>query len=165
MNWYMVFKFLHIVAVIALVGGLFARQLVRRYAKKADDIKEFATLNHVAGRIERILVIPGSTATLVFGVILSLIGGLPIFGFLQGASQNWLLVSNILLVVSLLLMPMFVFFPRGKRFEPILQSALAKGEITSELRAAMDDNVVRLAHLIEEVSVIAITALMVFKPF
>lgn len=165
MNWYIIMKFFHIIAVIALVGGLFARQLVRRYAKKTNNIKEFATLMNAAGQIERILVIPGSAATLVFGVILSLIGGLPIFGFLQGATQNWLLVSNVLLVFALILLPMFIFFPRGKKFEPILQAALAKGEITTELRAAMDNKVVNLAHMIEEVSVIAIVALMVLKPF
>jgi hypothetical protein len=42
---------------------------------------------------------------------------------------------------------------------------LAKGQITAELRAAMSDNTVRIAHLYEEVSFIAIAALMVLKPF
>ena len=164
MNWYIIVKFLHILAVIMFVGGLFARQLVRSYAKKTDDIKMFATLNHAAGRIESMLVIPGSEATLVLGVILALLGGFPIFGFLQGASQNWLLVSNILLIGSIVIVPT-IFLPRGRKFEPLLQAALAKGEITLGLRAAMDDNVVKLAHLYEEVSLIAIVALMVLKPF
>lgn len=164
MNWYGIIKFLHIIAVIMFVGGLFARQLVRRYAKKTNDIQVFATLNHAAGQIESILVIPGSQATLVLGVILALIGGSPILGFLQGASQNWLLVSNILLIGTLVIIPT-IFIPRGKKFEPMLQAALARGEITSELHAAMDDNVVELAHLYEEISIIAIVALMVLKPF
>lgn len=164
MHWYIVMKFFHITAVIAFVGGLFARQLVRRYAKKTNDIKEFATLNHAAGQIESILVIPGSIATLVFGIILALIGGFPIFGFLQGASQNWLLVSNILLIGAIVVVPT-IFIPRGKKFEPILQAALEKEEITAELNEAMNDNVVKFAHLYEEVSVIAIVALMVLKPF
>lgn len=164
MNWYIVLKFLHIISVIMFVGGLFARQLVRSYAKKTDDVKMFATLNFASGRIESTLVIPGSAAALVLGVILALIGGIPIFGFLQGASQNWLLVSNILLIGSLVIVPT-VFIPRGKKFDPVLQSALAKGEITSEVRAAMDDSVVNLAHLYEEVSLVAIVALMVLKPF
>jgi hypothetical protein len=58
-----------------------------------------------------------------------------------------------------------VFLPRGKKFDSLLQAAMAKGEITPELRAAMDDAVVKLAHLYEEVSVIAIVILMVLKPF
>lgn len=122
MNWYIVLKFLHIISVIMFVGGLFARQLVRSHAKKTDDIKMFAALNFAAGRIESTLVIPGSAAALVLGIILALIGGVPIFGFLQGGSQNWLLVSNILLIGSLVIVPT-VFIPRGKKFDPVLQAA------------------------------------------
>jgi hypothetical protein len=47
----------------------------------------------------------------------------------------------------------------------VLQSALAEGRITPELRAAIDDPVVKLAHLYEQASVIVVVALMVFKPF
>jgi len=164
MNWYIAIKFLHIIAVIMFVGSLFARQLVRRYANQTNDIRVFTTLSHAAGKIEGILVIPGSQATLVLGIILALIGHFPILGFLQGASQNWLLVSNILLIVILVLVPT-IFIPRGKKFEPILQAALAKGEVTQELRATMDDKVVKLAHLYEEIATIIIVALMVLKPF
>ena len=164
MSWYSVVKFLHITSVILFVGGLFARQLVRRYARKAQDIQLFASLNHAAGQIERVLVVPGSQAALVLGVVLALIAGFPIFGFLQGASQNWLLVSNILLLVSIVLVPT-VFLPRGKKFEPLLQAALAEGQITPQLQAAMDDKVVKLAHYYEEISIIIIVALMVLKPF
>jgi hypothetical protein len=110
------------------------------------------------------MVIPGMIAIMVFGVILALIGGFPILGFLQGASQNWLLVSNILLIGILVIIPT-VLIPRGKKFEPLLQAALAKGQITPELRAAMNDNTVKLAHRYEEVALIIITALMVLKPF
>jgi uncharacterized membrane protein len=161
---YIIVKLFHIVAVILFIGGLFARQLVGSYARKADSIQSFATLNQAAGKIEAILVRPGSIFTLVFGVLLALMGGIPIFGFLQGSTQNWLLVSNILLMVSIVMVPT-VFLPRGKKFDSLLQVALAKGEITSELRAAMDDTVVKLAHLYEEISVIAIVILMVLKPF
>ncbi|MFZ1401954.1 MAG: hypothetical protein WAW03_02600, partial [Anaerolineae bacterium] len=91
-------------------------------------------------------------------------GHSPILGFLQGASQNWLLVSNILLIGILVIIPT-VFVPRGKKFEPLLQDALAKGQITPELRAAMNDNIVELAHGYEGVALIIITALMVLKPF
>jgi hypothetical protein len=97
-------------------------------------------------------------------VILALVTGAPIFGFLQGASQNWLLVANILLIAALALVPT-VFVPRGKKFEPLLQAALAQGQFTLELRAAMEDPVVKLAHLYEQVSTILVVALMVARPF
>ena len=164
MNWYILVKFLHIVAVIVCVGGLFARQLVRQHAKKLNDVGLFAAFSRAAGKIESLMVIPGMMAIMVLGVILALIGRLPILGFLQGASQNWLLVANILLIGILAIIPT-VFIPRGRKFDPVLQAALAKGEMTPELRVAMDDHAVNLAHLYEEVALIVIVALMVFKPF
>jgi uncharacterized membrane protein len=164
MNWYLMIKFLHIVAVIMAIGGVFARQLIRQQAKKTNNIQLFATFSQAAGKIENAMVIPGMNAVMVFGVILALISRSPILGFLQGASQNWLLVSNILLVIGLVLIPT-VFIPRGKKFEPILEAALAEERITPELHAAMDDKVVQNAHLYQEVSILVIIALMVLKPF
>ena len=164
MNWYLVVKFLHIAAVILCVGGLFARQLVRQLAKRAQDIDAFVSFDQAAGRIEAVMVIPGTSAILVFGIILALMSDLPMLGFLQGASRNWLLVSNILLLGIIAIVPT-VFLPRGRKFEPILREARARHEITPALRQAMDDKLVRLAHLYEEVAVLVIAALMVLKPF
>ena len=164
MSWYTFIKFLHVFSAIWFAGGLFARQRVRQVARKAEDVQLFANLSQAAGRIESAMVIPGSMAVFVIGVILALIAGYPILGFLQGASQNWLLVANILLITAMGLVPT-VFLPRGKKFEPVLQGALAKGRVTPELRLAMDDPVVKLAHLYEQVAVIVVVALMVLKPF
>jgi uncharacterized membrane protein len=164
MNWYLLIKFLHIIAVTMAIGGVIARQLIRQQAKKTNDIQLFATFSQAAGIIENVMVIPGMNAVMVLGVILALISRSPILGFLQGASQNWLLVSNLLLLGGLITIPT-VFIPRGKKFEQLLQAALAIGQITPELRAAMNDNAVKIAHFYEEVSFIAIAALMVLKPF
>ncbi len=164
MHLYTVVKFLHIIAVIVCVGGLFARQLVRRHAKRVKDILMLAAFSQAAGWIDDFMVIPGMIAIMVFGIILALIGGLPILGFLQGASQNWLLAANVLLIGILALIPT-VLVPGGKKFEPVLKAALVKGEITPELRAAMNRNATKLAVWYEEVALIAIVALMVLKPF
>jgi uncharacterized membrane protein len=94
MNWYLIVKFLHIIAVTITIGGMFARQLVRGFAKKSDEINVVASLTRVAVRIDRVLVIPWSNIMIVMGIILAVMQKWPIFGFLQGASQNWLLVSN-----------------------------------------------------------------------
>jgi hypothetical protein len=83
---------------------------------------------------------------------------------LQGASQNWLLVSNLLLVVMMALIPT-VFIPHNKNVEIVLQSALAENRITPELTTALDDRKNSISHLIEEILVLVIAALMVFKPF
>jgi uncharacterized membrane protein len=164
MNWYLIVKFLHILAVIITVGGMFARQLVRGIAKKSDDIKTIASLTHVAIRIDRTMVIPWSNIILLMGIILAVIQKWPIFGFLQGSSQNWLLVSNLLLIIMLVLIPA-VFIPHNKKVESILQTALADGHITPELSAVLNDKKNNLAHHAEEIIVLVIAALMVLKPF
>ena len=164
MNWYLIVRFLHIASAITFVGGIFARQFVRSVAYKVHDVRDFAAMSHGAGRIERLMVIPGNLAVIVFGVILTLYTDAPLLGFLQGAQQNWLLVSNLLLVVGIVAVP-FVFIPRGKRFDPILQEALAAGQMTPQLRAALNDPVVRFVHWYEMVSLVIVLFLMVFKPF
>jgi uncharacterized membrane protein len=164
MNWYLVLKFLHIMAVIVSVGGLFARQLVRQQSKNMTDIRSFASFSRAARKIDTIMVIPGMSAILVLGIMVALIGDAPILGFLQGASQNWLLVSNLLIIGILVLIPT-VLAPRSRRFEPILDAAITRGEITAELQEAANDRLMRWAHLYEEAAVVVIAALMVLKPF
>ena len=164
MNWYLVVKFLHITAVVTTVGGVFARELIRYHAMRAEDVQTFASFVRAAGKIDTAMIGRGMFAVLIFGIVLALIGGFPIFGFLQGASQNWLLAANILLLGIIVMVPMLLV-PRGRKFEPILQAALAEGQITPELRIAMNVKVVRLAHLYEGFSLLVIMALMVTKPF
>lgn len=164
MNWYLIVKFLHILAVTITTGGMFARQLVRSIAKKSDDVKTVASLTQVATRIDRGLIIPWSNAILPFGIILAIMAKWPIFGFLQGASQNWLLVSNILLIIMLSLIPA-IFIPHNKKVEALLQTALADERVTPQLSAALNDPKNKVAHHAEEVIILVIAALMVLKPF
>ncbi len=164
MNWYLIIKFFHILAVTITIGGMFARQIIRSIARKSDDVKTVATLTHVVTRLDRVMVIPWSNIIFLMGIILAVMQKWPIFGFLQGSSQNWLLVSNILLIIMLVLIPA-VFIPHNKKVESILQTALAKGRITSELTAALNDQKNKVAHHVQEIIVLVITALMVLKPF
>jgi uncharacterized membrane protein len=164
MNWYLVIKFLHILAVTITIGGMFARQLVRGIAKKSDDVKTIASLTQIVHRIDRTMVIPWSSAMLVFGIILAVMLKWPIFGFLQGADKNWLLVSNILLIIMQGLIP-GVFIPHNKKVAVLLQTALGEGHVTAGLSAALNDQKNILAHHAEETIVLAVAALMVLKPF
>ena len=157
-------RFLHILSAIWFIGGVLARQIVRAYAKRTDDVQHFAAMSLAAGRIESTMVIPGNFAVIVFGVIFALMIDAPILGFLQGASRNWLLVSNILLLIGFLNVPL-IFLPRGKLFDAALKDALDKGEMTPELRLHIDDPIVRAAHWFELVAMLAIVFLMVFRPF
>ena len=164
MNWYLIIKFLHILAVTLTTGGMFARQLVRGQAKKSDDINVTASLIHVAVRMDRALVIPWSNTMIVMGIILAVMQKWPIFGSLQGSTHNWLLVSNLLLLIMIGLIP-GVFVPHNKKVESALQSALAQGRVTPELRTELDDRRNRIAHYVEEGIVLVVAALMVLKPF
>jgi uncharacterized membrane protein len=157
-------RFLHIVTAIIFVGGIFARQAVRTLIPRASSVEAIVTLSQAAGKIERMMVIPGNLLVIVFGLILALETRMPVLGVIQGASQNWLLASIVILVLLLPLVPL-VFLPRGKVFEAALQDGLAKGEITPALREQLADPVVRWAHTLELVGVGLIVALMVFRPF
>lgn len=164
MNWYLIVKFLHILAVAITTGGMFARQLVRGIAKKSDDVKTVASLTQVVLRIDRTMVIPWSSAMLVFGIILAVMMKWPIFGFFQGADKNWLLLSIILLIIMQVLIPS-VFLPHNKKVAELLQTAASKGQVTPELSATLNDQKNAWAHYAEEVIILVVAALMVLKPF
>ncbi len=164
MNWIIFVKFLHIVAAMVMIGGGFARQVVRGIARKSDDIHQVAFLTQAAGRIDRLMVIPGSDLVIIFGVILALVLKQPILGFIQGASRNWLLVAN-LLVIAILVVVFALFVPYNRRLEPIIQAALAEGHVTPELKARSMIKSIKWGHHFEEAAGIVIVALMVFKPF
>ena len=164
MNWYLIVKYLHIIAVAITIGGMFARQIVRGMAIRNDEVKTVASLTHVAIRLDRSMVIPASNIMILMGIVLAVMLKWPIFGVFQGASKNWLLVSNLLLIVMIVLIPS-IFIPHNKKVESLLQAALADGRVTPELTAALNDRRNRIAHQVEEAIVLIVAALMVLKPF
>jgi len=101
---------------------------------------------------------------ILMGIVLAVVQKWPIFGFLQGSSQNWLLVSNILLIIMLIIIAA-VFIPHNRKVEGLLQAALSDGRITPQLTSALDDKVNKLGHLGEEAIILVVAALMVLKPF
>ncbi len=164
MSLYLLLRFLHIFAAIIFVGGLFARQAVRTLLPRATDVSTIVTLTNAAGRVERLLVIPGNLFAIIFGLLLALMTRAPILGSFQVPHSNWLLASILILVLLFPLVPL-VFLPRGKLFEAALAEASSKGAITPGLQAKMDDRTVRFAHIAEMIGVVLIVVLMVYKPF
>lgn len=164
MNWYLIIRFLHIVSAITFIGGVFARQALRSLAEKTDDVRDFVALSQAVGRIENVMVIPGTLGVILFGVILARITGIPMFGVFQGASTNWLLVALILLIVDFLPVPA-VFAHRGKQFDLALKDALAQGRVTPQLHMELDNKIIRFIYHTQLVLPIVIVVLMVFKPF
>ena len=149
---------------MVMIGGGLPGRWCEVSPKKSDDIHQVAFLTQAAGRIDRLMVIPGSDLVILFGIILAVVLKQPILGFIQGASRNWLLVAN-LLVIAILVVVFALFVPYNRRLEPMIQSALAEESVTPELRDALNDKVIIWAHHFEEAAGIVIVALMVFKPF
>jgi uncharacterized membrane protein len=164
MSFYLVMKFLHELAATWFIAGILGRQLVRHLARRSDNIHYFAMLTQVAGRFESLMVIPGNLLVIVLGVITALIGDWPILGFLQDADQNWLLVTNLILLAGFFVVPL-IYLPRGKVFDRFLQEAITAGKMTPELNAVLDDPVVKWAHRGEYIGLLIILLLMVTKPF
>lgn len=154
----------HIGGAFMLIAGGLGRQLTRSHAAKSDEIAAVRALTNLATRFDRVLVGPGSTVLAVGGTALAVIQGWPLFGFLQGAQANWLLVS-IILVLAIVPLIIFVFLPHRRRVEAALDAASAQGRVTDDLRALLNDRTQRLAHRAEEVMTLAVIILMVLKPF
>jgi low temperature requirement protein LtrA len=163
-NSYQFLKLLHELAAFWFIAGILGRQLARRQARRSTDIAAFTTLTGLAGRFESLMVIPGNLLVIVAGIVTAIIGRWPLFGFLQGAEANWLLVANLILLGGLLLVPL-VYVPRGKKFDQALQAAQTAGAITPQLTTTLNDPVVKFAHLGEYLGLFVIIVLMVLKPF
>jgi hypothetical protein len=160
MEPYAVFKLVHIVCVLCLVGGMLGRGVVRTRIGQVGEIDLYQELVHLEGIFDR-LVIAGSSLTLLSGILLALLGHWPL---LVHGHPTWTLLS-LLLFLSLFIPIFAIFVPRGKRFGRVFQEALATKRITQELRTAFSDRTVQVAYLYEVVVIGLLLVLMVLKPF
>ena len=158
------FKLLHVFGAIALFCGLVGRMVTFRAAGRARDLPGALALLQLSEWFERRLVIPVGAPILLFGVLTAWQAGWPLFGFLQGAASNWLLVSLILLFAPAPTIPLYLLPARRRRTQAAEQAA-ARGEITPELSAALHDRGVLTIRTVEFVGVVIITILMITKPF
>lgn len=155
---------LHVLAVFWLVGGILARDTLYGRAARCDDLTEIAGLVTAGGTFERAAVRPATGVVLVLGLLAAWTRGWPILGSLQGGPVNWVLVS-LLIYLSIVPVIVFVFVPRGRVFRTAYEQAQPLGVVTPELRAALNDPAVRAARIYEGVMIVALTTLMVLRPF
>ena len=151
---------LHVVAAFWFVAGLLGRNVTMARARATNDLRMLDELVTLSGRFERMMVIPGSFAVVVLGLLAAWALGQP----LAGAGNWWVLLSLLLFLAIGVLVPT-VFLPHGKVFEHARADARARGELTSELRTALRDPAVRNARAAALVVVALIITLMVTKPF
>jgi len=157
-------RFLHILSAFWLLAGLLGRWMAYGQARRAADILPAAALLRLSDHFEQHMVIPGSQAVLVLGLLAAWLGGHPLLGVLQGARANWLLVS---LVLSLAMIPIIavLLVPRRKLRRLALEDAVTRGTLTAQLRAALDDRIVLGSRTAEMMITGVILVLMVLKPF
>lgn len=155
---------IHVFSAFAMVAGVIGRELTRFQMHRTTDFNIFIGLLDMVGVFEKFLVIPAPNFVALSGIALAVLEGYPLFGFLQGGPVNWLLVSN-LLVVSIILLIVFMFVPRGRQFEKIVAEAKSKKEIIPALLDFDRDPGVVWAHRWENIATGLIVFLMIAKPF
>lgn len=148
----------HIASAFWFVAGLAGRDVTLARARTVGDVGTIKALTDTAGVFDKRMVIPGSMAVLVFGLVAAFTGDLSF------SDNGWLLVA-LLLYLSLLPIVPLVFLPKGKVFDAALEDAVSKGEPTPALRDAMADRGVLGARWYERIVVAVIIVLMITKPF
>jgi hypothetical protein len=151
---------LHVAVAFWFVAGLIGRNLALARARSRQQVGLVEELVELAGGFERLMVIPGSFAVLLLGLLAAWAQGRS----LAGSGNGWLLVS-LLLYVPLFAMVPLVFLPRGRVFDRALGDARERGAVTPALASALRDPVVAAARALELVVVAVILALVVVKPF
>jgi len=151
---------LHVGVAFWFVAGLVGRDVTLAKAASSKDLTVTVELAELAGRFDRWMVVPGSIAVVLLGVLTALVQGRSFAG-----TNVWWMFTSFVLFLSLIPLIPLVFVPRGHVFELALSDARAKGEVTTELSAAFNDRVVRVARLYERIVVIIVIVLMVTKPF
>lgn len=165
MNIYLMMKLLHVLAAFWMISGVVGRDFTFWQAGRATNVHAVRALLQVSDFFERWAVIPISVAVLLFGLTITWMQRWPLFGFLQGAASNWLLVSSILFLgISAVIAPLRLI-DRRKQRTLALEEALARGTITPELTAALHDRVVSGFRAVELLLLLIIIVLMVTKPF
>lgn len=106
MDWYTLIKFLHVLAAILWIGGVFAMLMIAMLAVRSrDDAQLVRTVAQMGWLAERIFV-PGSIATAVLGAIVATLGNM--WGDL------WVILALVGVAITMAL-GILVLSPRVKR--------------------------------------------------
>ena len=165
MNLGLAMKLLHVLASFWFISGVVARDFTFWRAARVSTVEEVRTLLQVSDFFEQWAVIRGGLLVLIFGLMTVWLQKWPIFGFLQGARTNWLLVSLILFIGGQAAIGPLRLIPRRHQRTQALEVALARGAITPELTGALNDQVVNIFRKVEPAILVVIIILMVTKPF
>jgi uncharacterized membrane protein len=148
--------FLHLLGVLTFVAGIAVAGIPFEAARRRDDAGEIAIL---LGLTRYGVVLVGSGALLLFVCGLWLVGLEQEVGFGTG----WVDAAIALFLIAVALGSLGGRVPKKAR---LLATDLADGDqsVNPSLRALLDDPVSRAANYASAVLVLAVLALMVFKP-
>lgn len=149
MDWYTIFKFLHVSSAVIWIGGAFIMVMLGIKAVRAgNDTEMVGVVRQVAWAAERIYV-PASIATLVFGLIVAWIGSL--WG-------NLWIILGLVGVASTIALGIVVLTPLAKKVE----TGFAAGGVTSGVAATCRE-ILTIAKF-DLVLLFTVVADMVLKP-
>jgi uncharacterized membrane protein len=108
MDWYTIFKFLHVASAVIWIGGAFIMIMLGvKAARSKNDAEIVGVVRQVAWAADRIYV-PSSVATLVFGLIAAWLGNW--FGTLWA-------ILGLVGVAATIALGVVVLTPRAKKVE------------------------------------------------
>jgi hypothetical protein len=153
----------HALAGVAFVAGLVGFWIVTGFASRADSLPTMRLFLRASQPFGRLVTAAGVSLT-ILGLGTAFAISRPLLGPLQGATVDWMFVSNLLMLPILGFL--VVVYPRfARRMGEALRAAEGAGGITPELTAAWADPVYRFARRYELAVVIGVLALMISKPF
>jgi uncharacterized membrane protein len=149
MDWYALFKYLHVASAVIWIGGAFIMIMLGVKAERSkSDTELVGVVRQVAWAGERIYV-PASISTLVFGLIVAWLGAL--------WSDLWVILGLVGVAITIG-MGILVLTPRAKKAE----AGYAAGGVTPAV-VAISREILTLAKF-DAVLLFTVVADMVLKP-
>jgi uncharacterized membrane protein len=147
--------FFHLAGAFTFVSGAAVAAAAHAHARRRQDPAEIALVLALA-RAGVVLVGAGGLVTLVFGLLLVHVSG-------HHLGEAWLIAAVALFAASFVLGAVGGRRPRQAR---MLASQLAarRQPVSAELRQLLDDRASAVANLLSAAAIVAILALMVWKP-
>jgi len=146
--------FCHLLGAFLLVGGMVVTAVAFEAARRGQTPLQIATLLGLA-RVGALLVVAGTVLVAAFGLWLVDLGEV-------GYTTGWVDAALALFAVTILLGAV-----GGRRPKHARRLAVAERDaqdVSPELRLLLDDRAARTLNYLAALLVIAIVALMVFKP-
>ena len=160
----MLIDVVHVVTAMLFVAGVVGRGAAYGRARRSRAVHSIENFMQLSDWFERRLVIPGYFVVLITGLFASWLAGWPLVTGLNGEAPKWVMVSLLLYLSPMLVIPTYLA-PRRRQRAAALADALAQGQLTPHLIAALHDRGVLLFRGAELVIFVVVTALMVAKPF